>query len=251
MENGYWVIRTYTGGGVGEKTKFYVPASAARSKRKEAACIKKQEQNEGNVIRKAARYLNTNFDSRDYFVGLDLNAEGMERVIAGADGDDEDSLFASAQHQLGLFFRRLKRRLGEIKYFAVTSDQEIDKRTGDPKPARLHYHMVISGPPEITDMLQILQSAWGLGGVYISHLHKKRDYWALAEYMLEQVRHIPNVKKYTPSRNLVLDKPRDRITHSEAELRLPKGAVFIRRGEHKAGEPQYLRYFLPGGDEDE
>ena len=43
MKEGYWVVRTYQAGAVGEKTKFWVPgARTSKSSRREKQEIRKQ-----------------------------------------------------------------------------------------------------------------------------------------------------------------------------------------------------------------
>ena len=162
---GYWIIRTYLAGGVGEKTKFYVPADRGRSKRAQASELRKQEQNEGNVTRRVARMINEYFSSADYLIGLDLSPAGMERVQAGAerirgkkprdDYTDEDYIRLSTAHEGELFIRRLKKHLPEdteIRYVAFASDREKNKRTGDLEPCRAHLHIVLSACGEIGAM---------------------------------------------------------------------------------------------------
>lgn len=257
-EQGNWVIRTYEAGNVGEKVKFYIPADRSRSKKALASELHKQEQNENNVQRRVARLLNQYFSSADYLIGLDLSPEGMERVQAGAeqikakkqrdDYTDEDYTRMSAAHEGELFIRRLKSRLpdgGELRYLVFASDREKNKRTGDLEPCRAHLHIVLSGLGDMEQAKALCEKAWRHGGVYVKNLYDAPDYWTLAVYLCEQVRRIKDVKTYKPSRNMPLPQPKDRVVHSEAEIRLPKGATFLRRGEHIAGEPQYLRYLLP------
>ena len=55
---GYWVVRTYEAGAVGEKTKFWVPGERpSKSGRREKQEIKKQEQNEQSAEKSMARLL--------------------------------------------------------------------------------------------------------------------------------------------------------------------------------------------------
>lgn len=52
---GYWVVRTYEAGAVGEKTKFWVPGERpSKSGRREKQEIKKQEQNEQSAEKSMA-----------------------------------------------------------------------------------------------------------------------------------------------------------------------------------------------------
>ena len=50
MANGYWVIRTYTAGAVGEKIKYWVPGEKpTKSERKIKSDIKQVQRNEANA----------------------------------------------------------------------------------------------------------------------------------------------------------------------------------------------------------
>lgn len=66
-----------------------------------------------------------------------------------------------------------------------------------------------------------------------------------AAYLLAQVRHRPNEKKYSPSRNLIVPQPKDRIAVSGAELQVPRGGQLLLRAGWMPGMPQYIRYIVP------
>ena len=57
MQEGYWVVRTYEAGAVGEKTKFFVQGSRPTGKirRKDRDAARKQEQNEYSAQKALAR----------------------------------------------------------------------------------------------------------------------------------------------------------------------------------------------------
>ena len=58
MAEGYWVVRTYEAGNVGEKTKFWVPGRCPeKSTRREKAELRKQEQNEHSAEKQLAGLL--------------------------------------------------------------------------------------------------------------------------------------------------------------------------------------------------
>ena len=64
--DGYWIVRTYEAGDVGEKTKFFVPgARPTRSKRRLRDAARKQAQNEYSAEKALARLLNANFTEGD------------------------------------------------------------------------------------------------------------------------------------------------------------------------------------------
>ena len=247
MAQGYWVVRTYEAGNVGEKTKFWIPGDRpSRSHKKEKSGIKKQEQNEASAVKNLARLLNANFKQGDLLLGLDYSEEGMKRVVAraeesGADKSSEDewteALRQAAEHELRLVLRRVKREIGSFGYIGVTSDMNGD--TGE--VVRVHHHLVV--PAAVKDAFI---AKWKeLGGVEWSFLSDQEDYMPVAEYLMRQVRKVPDAKKYISSRNLIRPKPRDRIVISGAELRAPRGARLLHRNEYKPGLPQYIRYVLP------
>ena len=152
----------------------------------------------------------------------------------------EDYLRKEANRELDNFIRRVKRRLppgAELKYIAVTSD--MDGETGE--AVRIHHHIIANRAA-----WQACLEAWPHGGAYAKALSAQKDYTPLAEYLLAQVRRLPDEKKYKPSRNLVRPQPKCRVVWSGAELRVPKGCELLYRTAYsgkRAG--QYIRYALP------
>ena len=250
MKNGYWVIRTYEAGAIGEKTKFWVegdkPPRSARRLKTEA---RKALANEHSAVKHLARILNANYGKGDILLGLDYSDEGLEQLISSIEGyelmEEAERLEAvrqAADHQAKLCLRRVKYAAGkkepdvEIKSVLVTSD--MDGKTGE--CVRIHHHLVVSSAA-----LKYFEEKWTLGGVEYEVFGRQKDYWRVAEYLLDQVRKIPDAKKYTPSRNLVHPQPKDRIAKNGSQLRPPKGAVILKLGEWQPGRPQYMRYILP------
>ena len=236
MGEGYWVIRTYESGAVGEKTKFWVSGDRNRRNRKrEKGEIRKQEQNEYAAVKRLARLINTNFRAGDLLVGLDYDADGYEWL-----GKEPEEIRASAERELRLLLRRMKRALEkqgqELRYVAITSDMDGD--TGE--AVRVHHHMILP-----REALKILREKWKRGGVHWEKLRRQADYLPMAEYLLRQVRRIPDAKKYMRSRNLREPKAKDRVAVTEAEVRMPKGGRLLLRNTYRPGSPQYIRYILP------
>jgi len=249
MRDGYWVIRTYEAGSVGEKTKFFFPGTRPKMLgRKQKSAIKKQEQNEYSALKSLARLINANFGKGDLLLGLDYSPAGMKRLKKQAkavDGVEEerDKLYIAAERELGNALRRVKRDMEAegktLRYVSITSDMDGD--TG--KPVRVHHHLIV--PAEAKEAFMRKWEEKGLGGVSWTPLSPQEDYTQVAEYMLRQVRRIKDRNKYASSRNLVRPQPKDRIVMSAAEVRVPKGGRLIYRSEYRRGQPQYVRYVLP------
>lgn len=271
MSEGYFVIRTYKAGEIGEKTKFFVPGKRSEktlSKRQRAA-IHKQEQNEYSAQKALARLINANFQAGDLFLGLDYNDAGLARVKAWArkqglpinsqeEGERNDALWEAAAHELDIALRRVKRRLEkqgmELKAIYCTSDMDGD--TGE--IVRVHHHLIVNAGVQ-----EAFLAAWekyGLGGVSWSALWDNQlDRTPIAEYIIKQVRRIPDAKKFRSTRNLVRPKPKDRIAYTDTELQVPRGGKLIYRQEYENKQtssrsyqnrqPQYIRYILPKKNE--
>lgn len=249
MPEGYDVIRTYESGErIGEKYKFHVPGEKpTKSKRKIKSDLKKVQQNSAEATRRVGRILNENFKPGDILLGLDYNSEGyakLERRAASMPADQEtdepsrirDAAIQEAENCIRRVQRQAKKSGIEIRYLLITSD--MDGKTGE--AVRIHHHLVIN-----KEALPFFIQKWTAGGVEYETLSDQVDYTPVAVYFINQVRKIPNEKKYTPSRNLRHPEPKDRIAKSAAELRPPKGAVLLHRSEYRPGIPQYIRYIIP------
>ena len=254
MKDGYWVVRTYEAGQVGEKTKYFVLGDRTRrNRRKEESSIKKQEQNEYSAKKRLARLINANFTHGDILLGLDYSDASYKKLERSARkaAPDYDSLpeddqlrcirEAAAQEMVN-YLRRVKRALGqegradELKYIAITPDMDGDTK----ETVRVHHHLIVPASCE-----HIVRMKWGHGGTYCKPLSKQEDYMPIAEYLIAQVRGALNAKKFVSSRNLVRPQPKDRIAVSDAEIRVPRNCKLIQRAEYKRGAPQYIRYILP------
>lgn len=252
MAKGYWMIRTYEAGDVGEKTKYWVPGEKpTRSKRKMRSEIKKQEQNEHSAVKRMARLINENYQPGDYLLGLDYSEGGLAKLAEwikaqGVDTDrlDETELLdvqrQAAEHALRLVIRRVSRELGdtvELRVLAITSD--MDGKTGE--IVRVHHHLVIPRAAK-----EAFVKKWeGWGGVDWEPLANQHDYTPIAEYFADQVRKVPDAKKYYSTRNMIRRQPKDRTAITDGELRVPTGGKLLHRSEFKPGRPQYIRYILP------
>ena len=256
QKEGYWVIRTYKAGSVGEKTKFWVPGKRPDKKttRKQREAAKKQLQNEYSAVKRLARILNAYFTGGDILLGIDYAQKGMDKLgkwltAQGTDlqqlsePEQMTALWEAADHELVNCLRRAKRRAQkdgvEIRAAFITSD--MNGNTGE--TVRVHHHLVIN-----KEAREYFVESWGdLGGVSWSPMWDYQDDRTdIAEYFIKQVRRIPDAKKFRTTRNLAPVEGKDRIVVSDAELQVPRGGKLLFRREFvKSGQPQYIRYVLP------
>lgn len=268
MKEGYFVIRTYVAGDVGEKTKFFVPGKkpeTGKLSRRQRNAIRKQEENEYSAIKNMARGLNANFVAGDLLLGLDYNDEGLARILdwgrkkgLAVDSEDEEekrnAIWFAAAHELEIGLRRVTRRLKkqgiELKAYYSTSD--MDGKTK--KPKRVHHHLVVNAGTQ-----EAFLEAWekyGLGGVSWTPLRENQiDRTPIAEYIIEQVRQIPNAKSFRHTKNIQRPAPKNRIVDTDNELLVPRGGKLIYRMENRNHsdcrevyrnyQPQYIRYITP------
>lgn len=268
MKEGYFVIRTYEAGDVGEKTKFFVPGKKPENgklSRRQKNAVKKQEQNEYSSKKALARLINANFKAGDLFLGLDYSDDGLERILKWGrsqglpvdsenEAERQNAIWESATHELDIALRRVKRRLEkqgvELKAIYCTSD--MDGKTGALE--RVHHHLIVNA-----DTQDAFLSAWekyGLGNVSWTPLWENQiDRTPIAEYIIKQVRRIPDAKKFRSTRNLTRPVPTNRIVNTDNELMVPRGGKLIFRQEYQSGkadqqeiyhyQPQYIRYITP------
>lgn len=241
MAEGYWVIRTYRAGMVGEKIKYWVPGKKpSKSQKQIKSDVKKQQSNEASAEKRVARLIHENFTPFDVLITLQYDSDGMRKLTEGIDADDPNELYHAAHHQMRLWLRRTLRACKSagacLKYIGVTSD--MDGKTGE--AVRVHHHVIVNGAAAA-----IAMSKWNLGGTHKEALFDVVDQTSLAAYLLRQARRLPDEKKYIPSRNLHVPQPQDRIARNEAELNVPRGGQLLHRSEYKPGMPQYIRYILP------
>jgi len=259
MKQGYWVVRTYEAGIIGEKTKFWVQGErpSGKSRRKEKSEIRKQEQNEYSALKAMSRLANANFHKDDLLLGLDYSEEGLQKITAWArqkhpefdtlpEEEQQDFIMEAAWHEAELCLRRVAREMKkdgeELRYILITSD--MDGETGEQK--RVHHHLFVEAGTQ-----EIFVKKWEkLGKVDWKKISKQADYTPICEYFLKQVRRIPDAKKFRSSRNLVRPRPKDRVVLTDAELRVPKGGKLLFRQEYKnwsgtSYQPQYIRYIIP------
>lgn len=268
MKEGYFVIRTIVAGDIGEKTKFFVPGKKPENgslSRRQKNAIKKQKQNEYSAVKNLARGINANFTAGDLLMGLDYNDAGLARVLAWGrnhgmpvDSDDEmerrNAIWEAATHELEIGLRRVTRRLKkqgiELKAYYSTSD--MDGKTEEAK--RVHHHLIVNAGTQ--DAFLDAWEKYGLGSVSWTPLWENQiDRTPIAEYIIDQVRRIPDAKKFRHTKNLIRPVPKDKIMDNDNELQVPRGGKLVyrqeyqnradSREEYRNYQPQYIRYITP------
>lgn len=154
---------------------------------------------------------------------------------------DEQSkyIYRAAERQLRLFFDRLRRACKKagvsLKYVAVTAN--MDGATG--KPARAHHHVVVN-----FEALPHVEHAWKKQGfVFSKKVNVDTDSFPLAYYLLSQVPHRWNAKKYVMSRGLTKPQEICSIVSSMELPEPPTGAVVYERTANS------IVYMLPESKE--
>ena len=234
---GYWVIRTYTAGNVGEKIKYWVPGEKPiRSKRRVSSEVNKLEKNEKQSEKNLARILNVNFGKKGVLVGLDYSDAAYKKLFSNCKSREE--IAEAAEHQLSLCLRRVqreaKKRGIEVKAVLTTADR--DGETGE--EVRVHHHIVVN-----EEAAELFGEKWKHGkDVDYEYLVSQKDRTPLAHYLMGQYARIPNGKAYIATKNLQRAKVCDRIAKNGSEISLPKNCELLYRSAHVAGFSQYLRY---------
>ncbi|MBQ3021934.1 MAG: hypothetical protein IJD91_01225 [Clostridia bacterium] len=241
MQNGYWVIRTYISGNVGEKIKYWVSGNKpVRSKRRVTSDVNKVEKNEKQSEKNLARILNTNFGAQGgVLVGLDYSDEAYKKLFGGC--KDLQEVIECAKHQASLCLRRVqreaKKRGVEVKAAIVTAD--LDGETKE--SVRVHHHIVVN-----SEAAELFGEKWKHGKTadYEYLYNDQKDRTPLAHYLMSQISHIHGGKAYITTKNLERPKCIDRIAKNGSEISLPKNSALIYRSAHAAGLNQYLRYMI-------
>ncbi len=239
MKDGYWVIRTYTAGSIGEKIKYWVSGSKpSRNRRRVSQDVNRLEKNDKQSEKHLARILNKNFGKQGgVLVGLDYSDAAYQKIFSGC--KDKKEIIKAAKHQVTLCIRRVQREAKkkdiEVKAVVVTAD--LDGETKE--EVRVHHHIVVN-----SEVAELFGSKWKHGqSVDYEYLYSdQKDRTALAHYLMSQISHIPGGKAYITTRNLEKAKCVDRIAKNGSEISLPRNSELIYRSAHTRGLSQYLRY---------
>ena len=197
----------------------------------------KRDENARQAIRVAARILNCNFTPEDHLVTLTYSDESWDRLFAGMDPDEcWDAAKKAAASKLDQIRKAAKRKNIEMRTLCVTAD--MDQETGE--LVRVHHHVVVTAKAA-----ELLHEKWGYGLVHTEHLYSQDDYTPMAAYLLGQVRHMENRKKYSCSRNMVQPKVEEMVLdkNPDNEIKVQPGAKVLDRTPYREGvASQYVRY---------
>ena len=235
--NGYFVIRTYTAGSVGEKIKYWVSGQKpVRSKRRVSSEVNKLEKNEKQSEKNLARILNATFGKSGVLVGLDYSDKAYSQLFGKCKSREE--IAEVAEHQLSLCLRRVQREAKKrgIEIVAVLTTADCDGETGE--EVRVHHHVVVN-----EEAAELFGEKWKHGkDVDYEYLSRQKDRTPLAHYLMAQHARVPHGKAYITTRNIKRAKCVDRIAKNDAEIALPRNCELLYRSAHVRGLSQYLRY---------
>ena len=235
---GYYRLKKVVAGRMVEISILPIPIKKAhRSGRRSVRDKEKQRSNARAAIKKLAYLLMVNFTECDETLALtysDLAVLTKNMPDELTADQQAEYVYRAAEKQLRLFFDRLRRACKKagvsLRYIAATAD--MDGKTEEPK--RIHHHVVINAEAQ-----PYVERAWRNGLVKQDRLYNCEDGFPLAAYLLKQVRHRWNAKKYVTSRGLM--KPQEICTiASSAELpELPAGAMEYERTDNS------VMYLMP------
>lgn len=190
-----------------------------------------------------ARVLNCNYRPGDLWLTAKFDQAGLEAVGGNYEG---------AKKAGKKFISRLAYRLRKLgiacKWVLVPS--EIDGETGE--LVRPHVHLVIPGAAFAWHDRQLwlgsetVGDIWGLGSVDVQFLRNQKDYYALAAYLVNQARGVPDEKKWTCSRNMTKPKITREIVTSGGQLRIPAGATELVGTRYDPEKGQNIVRYIPG-----
>lgn len=225
--------------GVTERTRYMVGDNARpRGKRKGGTSPRKQEQNFNSAVRKLARLLNCNCTAQhSLLVTLRFSEAGLGKLRAAA-GEDPDKLRDAAEHQAMLWLRRLRRKDKSVIPFYAVAASDMDGETGETK--RIHVHICMETDGSLS--WDALRAGWALGTTDIRSLRDQDDYTPIASYMLRQVRHVPDRKKYKISRGAIQPTTEEKEIILCTKMRAPAGAHVLEERYIEGEAGAYLRY---------
>lgn len=263
-----YMERTYKAkNGVVEKVRFAAPVSTRlRSSKTKRSTPRKQESNKNQAIHILGRVLNNNFSAGDLLLTLTYDEEAYDKMRKAALAELPqnahretrlNALMDAADKAAKRFLRRLKDNgMRGAKTVLVTAD--MDGTTGE--LVRVHHHLVIAGAGTALERTEsgmllklpngrTLADVWGQGSADWELL-RAGSYSKLAGYLIRQVRHRANRKRYTCSRNMEpIEYAEREIAAIGQEIRVPAGSVVEERQKSMDCVAQYVRYIPPAKKE--
>ncbi len=262
LNRGYKVMqRIYRAkNGVEEQVRFCVPKQARpRADRTRRTTPRKQEANRNSAAHRLGRILNNNFEQGDLFITLTYSDAAYRKLEQAVKAELPkrctkqkrlDAIFDAAVKEGKRFMRRL-RDAGFRGGKSVLATADMDGKTGE--VVRVHHHIILTG-----DAFSVVGKKPTLGGRLLPEIWKHGiveweflrggSYNKLAAYLIRQVRHRENRKKYTCTRNMepVDVEEFEIFAGTTQELSAPKDAIVEER-QANAEYPtmQYLRYLCP------
>lgn len=244
QKEGLYMIETIISGEVKERRKTRITRRPAKrgGRIKGNSSEKKLAGNNEHAKLQLARTFNCNMKKGDLW----LTATFDEESLAAVGGNYEGAKKAGK-----LFVDRLVYRLKKQGVVAkwVLAPSEIDGETGE--VVRPHVHIVITGTGftmqdgELRLGAEKVDDIWGMGFVDVRFLKNQKDYYALAVYIVNQSRGVPDEKKWTCSRNMKKPIVRREIVTTGRRLMVPAGATELPGTKYDPEKNQNFVRYIP------
>lgn len=238
------MIETIISGEVKERRKTKITRRPAKrgGRIKGNSSEKKLAGNNEHAKLQLARTFNCNMKKGDLWLTATFDEESLAAVGANYEG---------AKKAGKLFVDRLVYRLKKQGIVAkwVLAPSEIDGETGE--VVRPHVHIVITGTGftmqdgELRLGAEKVDDIWGMGFVDVRFLKNQKDYYALAAYIVNQSRGVPDEKKWTCSRNMKKPIVRREIVTTGRRLMVPAGATELPGTKYDPEKNQNFVRYIP------
>ena len=243
-EGGLYMVTRIVSGSVVERRKTKLTRRPAKrgGRIRGNSSEKKIVGNKEHAKLQLARTLNCNYRPGDLWLTAKFDQAGLEAI-----GGTYEGAKKAGKKFIDRVAYRL-RKLGLVcKWVMVPS--EIDGETG--QLVRPHVHLVIPGAAFAWHDRQLwlgsetVGDIWGLGSVDVQFLRNQQDYYALAAYLVNQARGVPDEKKWTCSRNMEKPKITREIVAGGGQLRIPPGATELPGTRYDAMTGQNFVRYIP------
>lgn len=243
-QEGLYMITKIISGEVIERRKTKITRRSAKrgSRIRGNSSEKKQVGNREYAKLALARLLNCNMTAGDLWLTAKFDPESLEAI-----GGNYEGAKKAGRNFIDRMVYRLKKMGVTCKWFL--SPSEIDGETGE--VVRPHVHIVITGEGfrmvnrELLLGEERVDDIWGMGSVDVQFLRHQKDYYALAAYLVNQARGVPDEKKWTCSRNMKKPIVRREIVTSGSQLRVPAGATELPGTKYDPEKGQNVVRYIP------
>lgn len=243
-QEGMYMIEKIISGSVIErrKTRIYRRPAKRGGRIRGNSSERKIAGNKEHAILQLTRTLNCNMEAGDLWLTATFDDAGLAAV-----GGDYEGAKKAGRKFIDRMAYRLKKQGIVCKW--VLAPSEIDGETGE--LVRPHVHIIITGGGFRVENKKLMlgseavEDIWGMGCVDMKFLRHQKDYYALAAYIVNQSRGVPDEKKYTCSRNMKKPIIRREIVSGGGQLRVPSGATELPGTKYDPEKNQNFVRYIP------